>query len=303
MNCLLVTGGYDNTLRLWRADNGACTRTLQHADSQVNCLDITADRQIIAAGGHSQIRFYEPKSASVTPSNTFEGHTNNVTTVGFSQDGKLMFSGSEDETVKIWDVRGSNEHTQEFNHNSPVTCACLHPNQTELLAGDQNGSLTRWDLKTSKCAEILIPMPGVAVRSVCVSPDGQYTAAINNEGCCFVWRMHGAEMEAFRQLPAHPRAFGLKCKFSPDGSKLITTSSDKTAHIYDAKGDFRLLQELAGHGAWVWDAAFSADSRFVATACSDKIGRLWDVSQGRLALELKGHQRAITCIALNDSVF
>jgi WD40 repeat protein len=30
---LLVTGGYDNTLRLWRADNGACIRTLQHNDS------------------------------------------------------------------------------------------------------------------------------------------------------------------------------------------------------------------------------------------------------------------------------
>lgn len=39
-----------------------------HSTSQqVNCLDITTDRQLIAAGGHSQIRFYEPKSASVTP--------------------------------------------------------------------------------------------------------------------------------------------------------------------------------------------------------------------------------------------
>jgi WD40 repeat protein len=35
----------------------------------------------------------------------YEGHTGNVTAVGFSCDGSWMYSGGEDETVKIWDVR------------------------------------------------------------------------------------------------------------------------------------------------------------------------------------------------------
>jgi len=36
---------------------------------------------------------------------TFEGHTGNVTALGFYKDSKLMFSGSEDGTVKLWDLR------------------------------------------------------------------------------------------------------------------------------------------------------------------------------------------------------
>ena len=47
--------------------------------------------------------------------------------------------------------------------------------------------------------------------------------------------------------------------------KLVTTSSDKTAHIYDVRNDFKLLCELKGHQAWVWDCAFSADSQFIVT--------------------------------------
>jgi WD40 repeat protein len=38
---------------------------------------------------------------------TYEAHTNNVTAVGFQCDGKWMYSGSEDGTVKIWDIRYS----------------------------------------------------------------------------------------------------------------------------------------------------------------------------------------------------
>eukprot|EP00047_Mylnosiga_fluctuans_P008871 m.9144 g.9144 ORF g.9144 m.9144 type:complete len:311 (+) comp2369_c0_seq1:23-955(+) len=309
MSCLLVTGGYDNTLRLWRADNGSCQRSLQHADSQVNCLDISPDRQIIAAGGHTQIRFYEPKSASVAPYSTYEGHTNNITALGFCKTGAWMFSGSEDQTVKIWDVRyvimctvkpsASSESQAELPHQFPVTCAALHPNQEELFSGDQNGSVTRWDLRQNCCTEILIPVPGVSIRSICVSPDAQFMAAINNDGNCYVWRLVGSDITPLQVVPAHPQAFGLRCKFSPNGSKLITTSSDKTARIFDVANDFRQVATLGGHGSWVWDCAFSGDSNYVVTVSSDKVGRLWD-TQGRLALELKGHQRAITAVALHD---
>jgi hypothetical protein len=61
---LLATGGYDHTIRLWSPDTGACHRTLQHSDSQVNGLEITPDRAHIAVAGHSQIRFYDVNSSS-----------------------------------------------------------------------------------------------------------------------------------------------------------------------------------------------------------------------------------------------
>ena len=53
---LLATAGYDHTIRLWEAPSGVCYKTMQHPDSQVNKLEITPDKQYIAAAGNpSQI--------------------------------------------------------------------------------------------------------------------------------------------------------------------------------------------------------------------------------------------------------
>ena len=59
--------------------------------------------------------------------------------------------------------------------------------------------------------------------------------------------------------------------------------------------------DLAPSQAWVWDAAFSADSRHVVTASSDQTARIWSVASGECVQELKGHQRAVTCVALHDT--
>ena len=53
---ILATAGYDHTIKFWQAHTGKCVRTLQHADSQVNALEISPDGQILAAAGY-QVRF------------------------------------------------------------------------------------------------------------------------------------------------------------------------------------------------------------------------------------------------------
>lgn len=90
---VLATAGYDHTIRFWEATSGICYRTLQYAESQVNKLEITADKTQIAAAGNPQIRIFDVNSNDPQPINTLEGHTGNVTAVGFQKDGKWMYSG------------------------------------------------------------------------------------------------------------------------------------------------------------------------------------------------------------------
>lgn len=40
----------------------------------------------------------------------FEGHKGNVTSVSFHSEGKWVVTGSEDGTIRIWDLRTSNLH-------------------------------------------------------------------------------------------------------------------------------------------------------------------------------------------------
>jgi G protein beta subunit-like protein len=82
---------------------------------------------------------------------------------------------------------------------------------------------------------------------------------------------------------------------------LATTSSDKTIKIWNVEKGFTLEKTLLGHSAWVWDCTFSADSAYLVSGSSDKTAKLWDLKSGEIILEYKGHHKAITCVALNDS--
>ncbi|RUS24851.1 hypothetical protein BC938DRAFT_472990 [Jimgerdemannia flammicorona] len=57
---ILVTAGYDHTIRFWEALSGICSRTIQHPDSQVNRLCISPDKRYLAAAVQIQIQYLRP---------------------------------------------------------------------------------------------------------------------------------------------------------------------------------------------------------------------------------------------------
>ncbi|KAL5973312.1 hypothetical protein ACLOJK_029962 [Asimina triloba] len=185
---ILATAGYDHTIRFWEAKSGRCYRTLQYPDSQVNRLEITPDKQYLAAAGNPHIRLFEVNSNSPQPVISYDSHTNNVMAVGFQCDGNWMYSGSEDGTVRIWDLRAPGCQ-REYESRAAVNTVVLHPNQTELISGDQNGNIRVWDLTANSCSCELVPEVDTAVRSLTVMWDGSLVVAANNHGTCYVWRL------------------------------------------------------------------------------------------------------------------
>ena len=76
--------------------------------------------------------------------------------------------------------------------------------------------------------------------------------------------------------------------YSPDGTRIVTASYDKTARIWNAHTGAQLAI-LSGHGAGVASAAYSPDGRRIVTASFDKTARIWDVHTGAQLAVLSGH--------------
>jgi len=57
---------------------------------------------------------------------------------------------------------------------------------------------------------------------------------------------------------------------------------------------------LKGHLKWVWDCQFSCDEAYLITCSTDQTIKLWDVEKGELVQTLKGHEKGVICLALND---
>lgn len=73
--------------------------------------------------------------------------------------------------------------------------------------------------------------------------------------------------------------------FSKDGKKVVTTSRDKTAKIWDSESG-KLLKILSGHTEMVYFAEFSPDGGRVVTASEDDSVKIWDVDTGVLLLSV-----------------
>lgn len=314
---LLATGSYDHTIKFWQANTGNCVRTLQHGDSQVNAMKISPDRKFLAAAGYQHVRMYDLVSGHPNPVVCYDGLSKNVTSVGFFDTGKCMYTGGEDNMARIWDLRArSGQCNRIFQVNSPITSVCLHPNQTELIVADEGGCINIWDLRTDK-TEQLIPEPnGVTISCVDIDPDTSYLAAVNTQGTCFVWSVSQYQnpdcmmtVNPRAKLKAHSK-YALKCKFSPDSTLLATTSADHSVKIWQTS-HFELTSTLTvplssdaaseiPHG-WVWDCEFSSDSQYLITASSDCLARIWNVNESKIEREFIGHSKAVVCLAFNET--
>jgi WD40 repeat protein len=80
--------------------------------------------------------------------------------------------------------------------------------------------------------------------------------------------------------------------FSPDGSRIVSGSSDKTVRIWDAvTGD--AIRTLEGHTNSVWSASFSSDGSRIVSGSDDKTVRIWDAVTGDAIRTLEGHTNSV----------
>lgn len=219
-----------------------------------------------------------------------------MTSLAWHADAKWLVSGSEDGTVKIWDVR-TGSHQRNYVHHAPVNDIALHSNQGEVVSADDSGLIRVWDLGADRESHSLNPREDVPMRSVSIASDGSTLVAGNHKGEVYVWSIEPGlpftDLQPRTMFPAHGK-YLTKVLISPDTKNLATASADTTIKIWSSNAatdpatgqpaanasGYTLDKTLTGHQRWVWDMAYSADSAYLVSASSDHTARLWELASG-----------------------
>ena len=101
----LVSGSYDQTLRLWDPRTGEHKAVLQYSDS-VTSVAFSPDGKILAVGwgGWQNNRIQLLDAETLQPRETLAGHIEDITDLAFSPDGRILASASCDGTILLWEI-------------------------------------------------------------------------------------------------------------------------------------------------------------------------------------------------------
>jgi len=101
----------------------------------------------------------------------------------------------------------------------------------------------------------------------------------------------------FRHQMLHQAEGVNSVKFSPDGGRMVTASSDGSARVWDARTGLPLTEPLK-HAKSVRDAQFSPDGKRIVTASNDGTARVWDAQTGKPLTTAMNH--ALTVEAFKE---
>jgi WD40 repeat protein len=245
-------------------------------------------------------------AATGTPIRTLLGHTNVVTALAFSPDGRQLASASPRHGVGVWEVASG----RLLRVLPEAWSVAFSPDGKWLATGNSKESVQVWDLAADPAAKPVPKSTFVAggfgsVVGVAFSPDSRRLASALRQG---EGSLTG-EVKVWN-VPAGTEALALqsntgpvnRVQFSPDGRYLAADVGGKSdaslIRLWDAATG-QLVQSLAGHRGQIPGLAFDPTGERLASAGADGTVRVWTVPRGQEVRLYRGHRDVVRAVAFS----
>ena len=276
----LISVGGSRTLRAWNVDTGAERWRTEVDIFSPSALAIAShDTRFVAyAGG---ILFLQPHiGMSYTNDGDTRGHllghANEVNTLAFKPGSSILASGSDDDTIRIWDLTWNAWKSRSIRtlrgHKNNVEAVAWSPDGTMLASGSKDRTVRLWNPDDGTTSAILRGHRDT-VNAVAWSPDGTLLASGSRDGTIHIWDPTDTG-SALYILEGHTSAVNTLA-FHPTESLLASGSSDDTIRLWDAATGTHKAT-LTGHKYGVNTVAWNSDGSILVSGGIDGIIRLWE---------------------------
>ncbi len=271
---LLSAGLGRNGACIWDLTSGTCAARLPVRLDRVRALAVSPDHQKLAlAGSGSQIFIWDlPQKI---PTQVIAGLQGETRALAFSVDGRMLAAAGLDRKLRIFET-SSATLLHEVETSAPIQTLSVAPQSGLLLAGDQAGVLTVWDLNSGQIQGNWQAHDDWVLGSA-VSPDGSELASAGADRMIYVWDLHTRKRQF--ALSGHDGKV-LSVDFSADGALLASAGEDKSVRLWDARTG-RALAILTGHAGVVRAVRFTNQTGLLASGSDDGAIRLWHLDDLR----------------------
>ena len=220
------------------------------------------------------------------------GHSGSVNSVAISPDGQILVSGSDDNTITIWDLSTGQELRTLTGHSDSVNSVVISPDGQTVVSGSSDKTIKIWQLSTGQ--ELRTLEGDGLINSLAISPDGQILVSSSHtvvRSDYFDWKSYtvvrGNDYNTINKIKIWQLSTGQELRtlkgdclinslaISPDGQTLVS-GGDDTITIWDLSTG-QELGTLTEHSDEVKSVAISPDGQTLVSGGDDGTIMIWRV--------------------------
>ncbi|MEO8394212.1 MAG: WD40 repeat domain-containing protein, partial [Chloroflexota bacterium] len=304
----VLLGNQNGLVRLWDVNGW---HEIAHVEQAVNVYSvaISPDGLTAAVGyahGGDDLILYDANT--LKQQKTLLGHDDAVDSLVFSADNTQLLSGSNDATMKLWDV-ASGDLIRTFG---PITDPLepdvdvrgvvfgppLEDGTPTAIAATNSGLIIAYNLNTGdEIRRYDIGDSASPINHIAISPDKRFLVSTDYDSIVYLWDTSNGR--SLRQYIGHSKAV-MHAAFSPDGHTFFSSGQDGTLRRWYVTSGAE-IRTLSGATASLASLALNADATRALTGGGfvDPKVVLWDLTTGTILKRMEGHTDSVVAVTLN----
>jgi WD40 repeat protein len=289
----LAGAASDLTIRLWRVTDGELLLAIEgHTDHPLT-VAISTDQQRAASGSYAHeglVRIWDisrPESGETSLPDV------PVAASTAAPQGRYIITGSDDFTVKLWDVNTGELKQVLEGHQNWVRAVAVTPDERFVASGSDDRTIIIRDLWNNNQPIRRFEGHDGFIRHVLFSPDNRHLFSASDDGTIRRWSIHDENAPIiFEGHTDRVRALALV------NDHLISASYDMTIRVWDVETR-RCLRTLEGHEGRIRSLAAIPHTSYVISGSEDTTLIVWDITSGEVVRRLEGHNHWIRAVTLD----
>ena len=220
------------------------------------------------------------------------GHSGQVSSVALTPDGRYVVSGSNDKTLRVWELASGQCVRALEGHTDRVQSVAITPDGRYTVSGSNDKTLRVWELFSGRCIRT-VEGHSSYVFCVAITPDGRYAVSGSFDKTLRVWELSSGR--CVHTLEGHTDSVQ-SVALTPDGRYAVSGSFDKTLRVWELASS-RCVRTLNGHKNGVKSVTLTPNSRYAVSSCGDTTLRVWAITSGTCVRILENCTDGVSSVA------